>query len=56
MLRPSGDQLGEPYSVRTPRRLVRDVVWYYPEPLAEAVRIKNLLAFYNEGVQLEVDE
>jgi uncharacterized protein (DUF427 family) len=43
-------------SVRTSRRLVRDVVWYYPEPLAEAVQIRNLLAFYNERVVLEVDE
>jgi uncharacterized protein (DUF427 family) len=43
------------YSVRTPRRLVRDVVWYYPEPLAEADSIRNLLAFYDERVELEVD-
>lgn len=43
------------YSVRTPIRLVRDVVWYYPEPLAEAAGIRNLLAFYNERVELEVD-
>lgn len=43
------------YSVRTPGRLVRDVVWYYPEPLAEAAKIKGLLAFYNERVELEVD-
>ena len=43
------------YSVRTPKRVVRDVVWYYPEPLPEAATIRNLLAFYNERVGLEVD-
>jgi uncharacterized protein (DUF427 family) len=43
------------YSVRTSKRLVRDVVWYYPEPFADAAGIKDLLAFYNERVELEVD-
>ena len=43
------------YSVRTPRRLVRDVVWYYPEPLGEALGIRDRLAFFNERVELDVD-
>lgn len=43
------------HSVRAARQLVRDVVWYYPEPLAEATSIRNLLSFYNERVELEVD-
>lgn len=43
------------YSVRTPTRVVRDVVWYYPDPYAEASAIKDLLAFYNERVKVEID-
>ncbi len=27
-----------------------DIVWSYPDPIAEAARIKGLLAFYNERV------
>jgi uncharacterized protein (DUF427 family) len=34
---------------------VRDVIWYYPAPYPEAARIKDLLAFYNERVQLEIN-
>jgi uncharacterized protein (DUF427 family) len=43
------------YSVRTSKQLARDVIWYYPDPYPEADRIKDLLAFYNERVELEVD-
>ena len=32
-----------------------DLVWYYAEPIAEAVRIKGLLCFFNERVDLELD-
>ena len=34
---------------------VEDIVWYYPEPIPEAAKIKGLLAFFNEEVDLEVD-
>lgn len=43
------------YSVRTSNRVVPDVAWCYPDPLAEAVKIKDLLAFYSERVVVEVD-
>ena len=62
VLEGSERQTGCPYkgfasylSVRTPRRLVRDVIWFYPEPFAEAAAIKNLLAFYSERVEVVVD-
>jgi uncharacterized protein (DUF427 family) len=33
----------------------KDLVWYYPEPLAEAVRIAGLVCFFNERVDIELD-
>lgn len=33
----------------------KDLVWYYPEPLAEATRIAGLVCFYNERVEIERD-
>jgi uncharacterized protein (DUF427 family) len=33
----------------------QDLVWYYPEPLAEVGRIAGLVCFYNEKVDLAVD-
>jgi uncharacterized protein (DUF427 family) len=41
------------YSVPVPGG--EDLVWYYPEPLEEVVRIKGLVCFFNERVDLEVD-
>jgi uncharacterized protein (DUF427 family) len=32
-----------------------DLVWLYPEPLAEVGRIAGLLAFFNERVDIELD-
>jgi uncharacterized protein (DUF427 family) len=32
-----------------------DLIWYYPEPLAETVRIADLLSFFNERVDIELD-
>jgi uncharacterized protein (DUF427 family) len=34
---------------------LEDVVWSYPAPIPEIPKIENLLAFYNERVDLEVD-
>lgn len=34
---------------------VNDLVWYYENPLPEAGRIKGLLCFFNEKVDLELD-
>ena len=32
-----------------------DLIWYYEEPLDEVRRIKDLLCFYNEKVDIELD-
>ena len=31
------------------------IVWSYPEPIAEIPKIKGLLSFYNEKVDIYVD-
>jgi len=33
----------------------KDIVWGYPNPIAEAPKIKNLYSFYNEKVDIYVD-
>jgi uncharacterized protein (DUF427 family) len=33
----------------------KDLVWYYPQPLAEVGRIADLLCFFNEKVDIELD-
>jgi len=43
------------YSVDAGDRRVEDLVWYYPDPIPEATKIKGLLCFFNEKVDLEVD-
>jgi uncharacterized protein (DUF427 family) len=43
------------WSVAAGGERVEDLVWYYPEPIPEAAKIKRLLAFFNEKVDLEVD-
>ncbi len=34
--------------------VVEDLVWYYPEPLPEAQKVKDHLCFYDEKVEIEV--
>ncbi|HEX8647822.1 MAG TPA: DUF427 domain-containing protein [Thermoleophilaceae bacterium] len=43
------------HSVRAGGEEHADVVWYYPEPLRDAERVRDLLCFYNEKVDLYVD-
>ncbi len=43
------------YSVEADGERVEDLVWYYPEPIPEAAKIEEHLAFFNEKVDLEVD-
>jgi uncharacterized protein (DUF427 family) len=44
------------YSARIGDRLYPEIVWSYPEPIAECPKIKGLLAFYNEQVdEIRVD-
>jgi uncharacterized protein (DUF427 family) len=43
------------FSVRLGERLLEDVVWTYPDPQHDGEAIRNLLCFFNERVDLEVD-
>jgi len=43
------------YSVNVGDRTLHDLAWYYPDPIAEQPKIKDLLAFYNEKVDIYVD-
>lgn len=43
------------YSVRAGDQLAKNVIWYYPNPLPESVRIRDMLCFYNERVDIYVD-
>ncbi len=43
------------YSVEAGGERVEDLAWYYPEPIPEAPKIRGLLCFFNEKVDLEVD-
>jgi uncharacterized protein (DUF427 family) len=43
------------WSVRTPKRTFKDIVWAYDEPLPEVQAIRGLVSFYNERVDLVVD-
>lgn len=43
------------YSVKTDDELIEDLIWYYPEPLPEATKVRDHLCFYDEKVDLEVD-
>ena len=38
------------YSLMVDGDVNPDAVWYYPEPVPEATRIKGLVSFYNEFV------
>ena len=42
-------------SVQADDDLLEDLIWYYPEPLPEAQKVKDHLCFYEERVELEVD-
>ena len=43
------------YSVKVGGELKKDLIWYYPYPFSEMSKIQNLLAFFNEHVDLYVD-
>jgi uncharacterized protein (DUF427 family) len=43
------------YSVEAGGERLEDLVWYYPEPIPEAPKVRGLLCFFNEKVDLEVD-
>jgi uncharacterized protein (DUF427 family) len=43
------------WSVEVGGDRVEDLIWCYQDPIPEAAKIKGLLAFFNEKVDLEVD-
>jgi uncharacterized protein (DUF427 family) len=43
------------WSVQVGDREIEDLVWSYPEPLHDADPVRDLLCFYQERVDLEVD-
>jgi len=43
------------WSVEADDELVPDLVWSYPTPLPESIKIAGLVSFYNERVDLRVD-
>ena len=62
LLEPSATRSRCPYkgeavywSVRAGDQLHEDIVWSYPAPIMEAPKIENLVAFYNEKVDIVVD-
>ena len=62
MLRPSDSHTACPYkgvasywSVDTGDKEHKDIVWSYPDPIPEAPKIRGLLSFYNEKVDIIVD-
>jgi uncharacterized protein (DUF427 family) len=62
LLEPTATVTGCPYkgrasywSVRIGDEIIPDVVWSYPFPIPECSKIENLLAFYNEKVDIYVD-
>ena len=44
------------HSIKLPDgEILRDVAWYYPEPLESVADIADRVCFYNDRVDLEVD-
>ena len=35
--------------------VVRDLVWWYPDPLGDGEQVRGLFGFYNEKVDVELD-
>jgi len=44
------------WSIRTGETLHKDLVWSYPFPIAECPKIEKLMAFYNEKLDIYVDD
>jgi len=43
------------YDVNVNGAIHRDLVWYYKMPIQEAEKIKGMLCFYNEKVDIWLD-
>jgi uncharacterized protein (DUF427 family) len=44
------------FTVTVDDRVYDDVAWYYDEPLPEVAAIKGMVSFYNDRVDLYVDD
>jgi uncharacterized protein (DUF427 family) len=44
------------YTLKVGDTVVEDVAWTYPEPLEKAERVAGYLSFYNNKVDVEVDD
>ena len=44
------------WSVRLGDQVHKDLVWGYPYPIPECPKIENMLSFYNEKVDIYVDD
>ncbi|MFN8456022.1 MAG: DUF427 domain-containing protein [Anaerolineae bacterium] len=62
LLEPSGLKTRCPYkgiasywSVKIGDQMFKNVIWSYPDPIPENPKIKNLMCFFNERVDLYVD-
>jgi uncharacterized protein (DUF427 family) len=42
-------------SIRAGDRIARDLVWYYPDPRHDALRVAGYYCFFNERVDLVID-
>ena len=63
LLEPTGSVTRCPYkgvarywSAQVRDKLIKDIAWSYAAPIPECPKIENLLSFYNEHVDLYVDE
>lgn len=43
------------HSVRVDGRVSENIVWHYPEPFDEVAKIRDLLAFFDEKVEVTID-
>jgi uncharacterized protein (DUF427 family) len=43
------------WSVRAGGELHEDVAWSYPDPIPELPRVRDLVAFYDEHVDVTID-
>jgi hypothetical protein len=50
-----GQAVADSWSVQAGDEVLEDIVWSYPSPIPEAPKIENLLAFFNEKVDITVD-
>jgi uncharacterized protein (DUF427 family) len=44
------------WSVRIGDTTLNDIAWSYPTPLPESIKVAGLVAFYNEKVDLVIDD